>query len=447
MTTNGINEAFKAGYTVALRDRNGNSSGITFELKSVFDEMAQKGLLKDKDGKGLTKQEALKLYNTLHQIHQENKMDTNYSTMQAGQEFNYSAEDFVALAQAAGYEISPEALAKREIEQLPQKELPKLETPKVDNPSAEASKSVLTQKIEPVKVQEMPDKDAKVIEREVNGVKSKIAIDEVNGQKVRRQVNEDGTLGEVLVQISSAGKNKYITQSEMDNRVKAILPQGLPDGVTASFVNIAGTPQIVFKQDGQTLDQSQLREIAESQANLAQSTPQKTISSTVETVSAEPVEGTVTVENAQSEVAAMTDAQLTEFLKADVTYQKYMAMLEDLSSQIAQAEQDGGFSHKNSMDGVTTADVIKEAEFARSNPSYREIVSKYDFLQDQLKSYQQVMQNWVNGKVVSYQRVGDQLFSNITQATLTDGRRVFETDQGTFIPGPSGGLQDAVKIA
>lgn len=37
MSTNGVNEAFNAGHIVKLQNRGPKSSGITFELKSVFD--------------------------------------------------------------------------------------------------------------------------------------------------------------------------------------------------------------------------------------------------------------------------------------------------------------------------------------------------------------------------------------------------------------------------
>lgn len=70
----------------------------------------KKGLIKDKDGKGLTKQDALNMYNALNKIHQEKGLATNYTRMQAGQEFNYSAEDLKAMAEAAGYEINADAL-------------------------------------------------------------------------------------------------------------------------------------------------------------------------------------------------------------------------------------------------------------------------------------------------------------------------------------------------
>ncbi len=51
----------------------------------------------------------------------------------------------------------------------------------------------------------------KIIERSVNGEKQDIAVVEINGQKVRREINEDGTLGDTLAATKTFGKNKYIS--------------------------------------------------------------------------------------------------------------------------------------------------------------------------------------------------------------------------------------------
>ncbi len=125
----GVNEALKSGYTIKLENRGPRSSGITFELKTIFDEMAKKGLIKDKDGKGLTKQDALNMYAKLNEIHKADGKATNYTRMQAGQEFSYSAEQLLALAEASGYEVveagleaAPEPEAEPEPESEPQPE-------------------------------------------------------------------------------------------------------------------------------------------------------------------------------------------------------------------------------------------------------------------------------------------------------------------------------------
>lgn len=122
MSTNGINEVFNAGLKVKLQNRGSNSSGITFELKSIFDEMAKRGLIKDTDGKGLTKQNALDLYAKLNEIHEATHRATNYTRMQVGQEFDYTADEMKALASAAGYEIIQKPAAEP-MPELPQPSL------------------------------------------------------------------------------------------------------------------------------------------------------------------------------------------------------------------------------------------------------------------------------------------------------------------------------------
>ena len=100
MSTNGINEVFNSDFKIKLGNRGPKSSGITFELKSVFDEMAKRGMIKDTDGKGLTKQDALNLYAELNKIHEQTNRATNYTTMQVGQEFEYTADEMKALLKA-----------------------------------------------------------------------------------------------------------------------------------------------------------------------------------------------------------------------------------------------------------------------------------------------------------------------------------------------------------
>lgn len=51
----------------------------------------------------------------------------------------------------------------------------------------------------------------KIIERSVNGEKQDIAVVEINGQKVRRAINEDGSLGDNIAATKTFGKNKYIS--------------------------------------------------------------------------------------------------------------------------------------------------------------------------------------------------------------------------------------------
>lgn len=50
----------------------------------------------------------------------------------------------------------------------------------------------------------------KIIQREVNGEMQDIAVVTVDGQKVSRAINEDGTLGDTLAATKTFGKNEYI---------------------------------------------------------------------------------------------------------------------------------------------------------------------------------------------------------------------------------------------
>lgn len=56
--------------------------------------------------------------------------------------------------------------------------------------------------------------------RKVNGVKQEIVILKIGKEKLKFAVNEDGTLGEPLIAISTFGKNKYITKSEYERRMQ-----------------------------------------------------------------------------------------------------------------------------------------------------------------------------------------------------------------------------------
>ena len=122
----------------------------------------------------------------------------------------------------------------------------------------------------------------KILEREVNGEKQQIAVyEDENGNKQRSLVVKDpetgaSKLGDNLVTISTLGKNKYITQTEMDNQMRTALglPQDaqLPEDIKGSYVNIGGEPTLIFKKDGKTLDQAGLKEYIN---NLKANTPQQ----------------------------------------------------------------------------------------------------------------------------------------------------------------------------
>lgn len=122
----------------------------------------------------------------------------------------------------------------------------------------------------------------KVLEREVNGQKQQIAVyKDKDGNTQRALVVTDpetgaSKLGDSLVAISTFGKNEYITQTEMDNQMRAKLglPEDakLPDDIKGSFVNIGGEPTLILKKDGKTLDEAGIKEYVN---NLKADTPQQ----------------------------------------------------------------------------------------------------------------------------------------------------------------------------
>ena len=112
--------------------------------------------------------------------------------------------------------------------------------------------------------------ETKILEREVNGQKQQIGIyEDENGNKVRKLVEKDpetgeARLGDTLVAISTAGKNKYITQTQMDAQIRTALGladnEEIPEDIKGDFVSIGGEPTLVFKKDGKIMGQAELRE-------------------------------------------------------------------------------------------------------------------------------------------------------------------------------------------
>lgn len=102
----------------------------------------------------------------------------------------------------------------------------------------------------------------KQLTRMVNGEKKTIEIShDKDGNKVRYAVNDDGTRGEELVTLTTTGKNTYQTKSELDKIVRSSLGlkdgQNLPDNLKPFYVEIGGSPQLMFKSDNGTLTPKQ----------------------------------------------------------------------------------------------------------------------------------------------------------------------------------------------
>jgi len=81
----------------------GRDSGITYDLRDAFAEMAKKGMLVDVNGDGFTKKEAYAMYLELDKIHKERNLNRDYTHMAEASIFDYSVSDIKRLAEAAGY--------------------------------------------------------------------------------------------------------------------------------------------------------------------------------------------------------------------------------------------------------------------------------------------------------------------------------------------------------
>lgn len=110
-----------------------------------------------------------------------------------------------------------------------------------------------------------PQATGKQLNRMVNGQKQAIEIlHDKDGNKVRYAVNDDGTRGEQLVTVTTAGKNTYVTKSEFDKTVKSALQLGendeIPKRLNAEYVSIGGEATLVFKgKDGHVMTGSEVK--------------------------------------------------------------------------------------------------------------------------------------------------------------------------------------------
>ncbi len=227
--------------------------------------------------------------------------------VQQGQQIQFSIAEFNEIFKGFLEPMMDKSAANSEKtapKALPKPDAPKFVAPEMTMPTTTPIKQ------NPVSAENTVEQlDGKIIEREVNGQKQKISVVEINGEKVRRAVNEDGTLGDTLVPISTAGKNKYITQTEMNNRIAQVFPDGLPEGVKASFTNIAGTPSLIFKKDGQTLDSAQLKLLAQ-EAKDAKA--QQEIATNPQLVENETVSDTKLAENFAEQMLTTNQADISD---------------------------------------------------------------------------------------------------------------------------------------
>lgn len=263
----GINSLSQQNYNVKLQNRGKEKTGITFELKNIFSEMQKSGQIKDTNGDDFSAADAKNLYEALNKMHKGTGRSTDYSKMSDGTEFTYTAAEMQTLLKAAGYEV----VDQKKTEEKQSTEAPKTETPPTQEPVGK------TKETEPPKEQQVENKQqaqetpqaetkvvaGKVLTRSVNGENSQIAVVQENGQKVHYQIGKDGALGEKLVTVSTAGKNKYVTQSKFDADVRTMLGLGekdqIPSELKPEYVTIGGESSIVIKKDGKVMDSKSIK--------------------------------------------------------------------------------------------------------------------------------------------------------------------------------------------
>lgn len=263
----GINSLSQQNYNVKLQNRGKEKTGITFELKNIFSEMQKNGQIKDTNGDDFSAADAKNLYEALNKMHKDTGRSTDYSKMSDGTEFTYTAAEMQTLLKAAGYEV----VDQKKTEEKQSTEAPKIKTPPTQEPASK------TKETEPPKEQQAENKQqaqetpqaqtkvvaGKVLTRSVNGENSQIAVVQENGQKVHYQIGKDGALGEKLVTVSTAGKNKYVTQSKFDADVRTMLGLGekdqIPSELKPEYVTIGGESSIVIKKDGKVMDSKSIK--------------------------------------------------------------------------------------------------------------------------------------------------------------------------------------------
>lgn len=263
----GINSLSQQNYNVKLQNRGKEKTGITFELKNIFSEMQKSGQIKDTNGDDFSAADAKNLYEALNKMHKDTGRSTDYSKMSDGTEFTYTAAEMQTLLKAAGYEV----VDQKKTEEKQSTEAPKTETPPTQEPAGK------TKETEPPKEQQVENKQqaqetpqaqtkvvaGKILTRSVNGENSQIAVVQENGQKVHYQIGKDGALGEKLVTVSTAGKNKYVTQSKFDADVRTMLGLGekdqIPSELKPEYVTIGGESSIVIKKDGKVMDSKSIK--------------------------------------------------------------------------------------------------------------------------------------------------------------------------------------------
>ena len=438
MSTNGINEVFNSDFKIKLGNRGPKSSGITFELKSVFDEMAKRGMIKDTDGKGLTKQDALNLYAELNKIHEQTNRATNYTTMQVGQEFEYTADEMKALLKAAGYEIEepevpekPEAPEKpEEFKMEPLKKLdieieslkveynaPPLERPKLLSEAAKEGPAVEETVVEEADNTEAGGTDKKAERREAREARQKERLENrqkrIDARKERQELKE--ALKAAEPEFESGGQTGKIIDGKYYINNKEVTKEAFETAQTKALSN----EKLVESKSPFDKTYS-----AEEFAELYNMPIQNV-----------PAENEPAIQSQQKSQPIMTDQQLQEYLANDTSYQAHKKTLQDADNLMKELETKYNFE-RGDFRGQMNMTFSNEEDDTR----YFNAKFIYESYTRELPNYEKEMANWVDGPCGenSYHDLKYMRLTNLERITLSNGQKAWKTDQGVFYPGPNG---------
>lgn len=332
---------------------------------------------------------------------------------------------------------------------------------------------------------EKPTENDKILTREVNGVKQNICIRKENGHKVRYAMNEDGTLGDMLIPKTTVGKNTYVTATQMGKDMRTVLGLGendkIPADIQGSYVQVAGEPVLVFKQDGKILDQKQLREYVKNlhetkpapapQANVknddASAVQPEPIAVNIEKLPAEVVHPSVKEVVALNSSAVVDNAEVVkdpeapkveapkveppkveppkvEAPKASETKapeeskQWSFKNLPQIKARIASIEQE--FNIPEGADHKTIRQIFAKANtnaiHTGDKEAQKNIAEKSKEYQNS-KSFVKIMENWQDGRKFDGRTLDGKEYTR-EQATLPYGERAYKIDGKYYQVGPNG---------
>ncbi len=256
MGVDGINGGqFQQSQKIKLQQ----GSSITGELKTIFDEMLQKGLIKDVNGDGFTKAELKNMYDMLNKIHQDSNRSTDYTKMGVGTEFDYTAEEMQKLAEAAGFEVVQTSAEVIEDEVIEDPELPDVQSfigPPKPPVIEELANGIPTQTTANEQIETEEVSLAKKLEQaetvfEANGQVGKIVDGKyyINGNEVNKNVFDVGKTRaenkkqEILTRLT----NPNITNEELDT-ILSDAPNGI-NMMNERFIHLADSTSILVTDE------------------------------------------------------------------------------------------------------------------------------------------------------------------------------------------------------